>query len=206
MADIIREEMRERLGNIDQIRDLLFGHKVREYEQRFEGCEERLQKLESEVSNFQSEMRDRVTQVQENLSAEIRSAVDSLEKKLKYLSLTTHEETSKLQQEIILVEQKNSQQINSLQKTITEKTSSLKEELSQTRDQLEDEVQTLKNQVFAELNKELSNLKEGKVSRVDLAEILFEICLKIKGTEFVPDPKEAAENTMKTEFLLPEQH
>ena len=206
MADITREEMRERLGNIDQIRDLLFGHKVREYEGQFEACEERLKKLESEGSKFQSEMRDRLAQLQENLSTEIRSAVDSLEKKLKFLSLTTHEETSSLQQEIILVEQKNSQQINSLQKTITEKTASLKEELSQTKNKLEDEVQSLENQVFAELNKELSNLKEGKVSRTDLAEILFEICLKIKGTEFVPSLEETAQNTLKTEFILPEQH
>ncbi|MGK7877352.1 MAG: hypothetical protein AB4426_29860 [Xenococcaceae cyanobacterium] len=199
MADITKEEMRERLGNIDQIRDLLFGHKIQEYDQRFEKCEERLEKIESELSGFQLEMCDHLTQLQDSLSTEIRSAVDSLEKKLKYLSLTTNEKTSKLQQKIDLTDEKNSHNIESLQKTVTDQTTLLKNELSKTRDKLEEDIQALRNQAFEEIGKGLSNLKDAKVSRADLAEILFELCLKIKGTEFVPDLKEAAENKVKTE-------
>ena len=32
MAEITKEEMRERLGNIDQIRDIIFGAQLREYD------------------------------------------------------------------------------------------------------------------------------------------------------------------------------
>jgi hypothetical protein len=205
MADITREEMRERLGNIDQIRDLLFGHKVREYEQQFESSDRRLEKLETEVSNFQVEMRDRIDRLQESLATEIRSGLDSLEKKLKYLSLTTHEQTSKLQEEITLTDRKLSHGVESLLKDVKSQTSLFKEDLAQTKTKIASDFQDLKERVTEEVEKVFSNLKETKVSRADLADVLFEVCLKIKGTEFVPSLKEATENQMKTDFVLPEQ-
>ena len=52
----------------------------------------------------------------------------------------------------------------------------------------------------------MSDLTEVKVSRTDLAEILFELCLKVKGSDFVPDLKEAAETQVKTDFILPEEN
>jgi hypothetical protein len=205
MADITREEMRERLGNIDQIRDLLFGHKVREYEQQFESSDRRLEKLEAEVSNFQVEMRDRIDRLQESLATEIRSGLDSLEKKLKYLSLTTHEQTSKLQEEITLTDRKLSHGVESLLKDVKSQTSLFKEDLAQTKTKIAADFQDLKERVTEEVEQVFSNLKETKVSRADLADVLFEVCLKIKGTEFVPSLKEATENQMKTDFVLPEQ-
>ena len=50
MTQMLREEVRERLGNIDQIRDIIFGAQIREYETRFG-------KLESDISLLQQEMR-----------------------------------------------------------------------------------------------------------------------------------------------------
>jgi hypothetical protein len=204
MADITKEEMRERLGNIDQIRDLLFGHKIREYEQRFENSDRRLEKLEAELSNFQREMRDRVAQLQDSLATEIRSGLDSLEKKLKYLSLTTHDQTSKLQQDITLTDRKLSQGVESLLKDVKSQNSFLKEELTQTRSKIEADFQDLKEQLAVEVEKIFASLTETKVSRADLADILFEVCLKIKGSDFVPRLKEVVDNSTKTDFVLPE--
>lgn len=205
MTDLTKEEMKDRLGNIDQIRHLLFGNKIKEYEQLFESNDRRLDKLESELTNFQSEIRDRLTQLQESLSSEIRSGLDSLDKKLKYLSLTTHEETSKLQQSIESTNKKLTQGVEALDKKVNYQANFLRNEVSQTREKLEGEFQVLKQQFFAEMEKGMTDLNEGKVSRRDLAEVLFELCLKIKGTEFVPSLKEAAENQVQADFLLPEQ-
>jgi t-SNARE complex subunit (syntaxin) len=206
MAEISKEEVRDRLGNVDQIRDLLFGHKIREYDQQYDSSTQRLDRIEMEFSQFQAEVRDHLTGLQESLTAEIRSGLDSLEKQIKYLSLTTHEQTSKLQQEIHLVEQKSIHSIDSLQKMVTSQNNFLKHDLSHTREKLEEDVQSLKHQVVVEIEQGLAQLKESKLSRVDLADVLFELCLKVKGTEFVPNLKEAADNHhVKTEFLLPEQ-
>lgn len=205
MTEIAKEEIRERLGNVDQIRNLLFGNKIKEYEERFENSDRRLDKLESELASFQSEMRDRLTQLQDSLSSEIRSGLDSQEKKLKYLSLTTHEETSKLQDAIDVNNKKFSHEVESLTQRTNSQARFLKNEITQLKEGLEEEFRSLKEQIFAEVAKVNSDLKEGKVSREDLAEILFELCLKIKGTDFVPNLKEAADNHTTTDFLLPEQ-
>jgi len=72
ISDISQDEMRDRLGNVDQIRDLLFGKQQRDYETR-------LNKLESSLSALQQEMRDRLNQLNDTLSTELRSTMYSLE-------------------------------------------------------------------------------------------------------------------------------
>jgi len=140
MAEISQEDMRARLGNIDQIRALLFGHKTEEYDELFEKHSERLDKLESELSQFKAEMGDRLEKLQASLSTEIRTAVDFLSKQLKYLSLTTHEETSKLDEEIQTAEKRNTLAFDELNKTLNVQTNSLHNELEASKDKLEEEI------------------------------------------------------------------
>ena len=73
---MLREEVRERLSNIDQIRDIIFGAQIREYETRFG-------KLESEILLLQQEMRSHVEQLKVSFTAELKAGFENLEKKLK---------------------------------------------------------------------------------------------------------------------------
>jgi hypothetical protein len=41
---------------------------------------------------------------------------------------------------------------------------------------------------------------------VDLAEVLFELCLKVKGTEYMPESENLDNDSVKAEFLLPEKN
>ncbi len=198
MAELNKQDMRDRLGNVEQIREILFGTQLRDYE-------ERIEKLEADSAAMNQELRDRLDQMQSTLSGELKAIADSLEKKLKYLSLTTHDETTKLWQKLEQTSQKNYNILETLNKTFTSKTASLREELTQTQEQFQTESQSLKVKIFEELEKCFSTLRDAKVSRVDLAEVLFELCIKVKGTEFVPDLKEAMENHLQTDFLLPEE-
>lgn len=186
MVDITKEEMRERLGNIDQIRDIIFGPQLREYNNRFD-------KLESDISLVQQEMRDRIDQVRTVLSTEIRSAVDGLEKKLKTLNLTSQEEINDVRQQIDRVNKKFSNSIEALDQTVDNQTSSIRDELSQARNKFQEDVRSLRAQVFDELERRFSMMREAKVSRDDMAEILFELGMRLKGNEFVPQLKEVAE-------------
>lgn len=197
MAELNRKEMRDRLGNVEQIREILLGEQLRSYEDRFN-------EMESEFNTLQREVRTRLDQMQTALSTDLKTLADSFEKKLKYLSLTTHEETTKLWQKIDQTNQKQASTLDMVNKTINNRTSTFRDELIQTRDQFQMETQTLKTKIFEELEKCFSNLRENKVSRADLAEVLFELCIKVKGTEFVPDLKEAMESRLQAEFLLPD--
>lgn len=199
MAEITKEEMRERLGNIDQIRDIIFGAQLREYDNRFD-------KIDSELSMMQQDMQARIEQIKTVLTGEMRAAVDSFEKKIKSISLNTQEESADLRQQIDRVNRKFSSSIEALDEAIDNQTTSIRDELSQTRERLSEETRTLKTQVFEELDRRFSMLREVKVSRDDMAEILFELGMRLKGTEFVPELKGVTDNKLNNEFLLPERH
>lgn len=195
MPEITKEEMRERLGNIDQIRDIIFGAQIRDFNNRFE-------KLETELSVLQQEMHDYAAQVKSILSTELRSAIESFEKKLKSLTITTQEEAADLRQQLDRINRKFSTSLEALDEAVDRQNSSIRDEFATTRDRLQDEVRNLRNQVFDELEKRLTMVKGDKVSKDDMAELLFELGMRLKGTEFVPELKEAADTNLYTDVRL----
>ncbi|MBD1919624.1 hypothetical protein H6F77_00615 [Microcoleus sp. FACHB-831] len=197
MGEITKEEMRDRLGNIDQIRDIIFGAQLREYANRFD-------KIESDLSLLQQEMRDRVDQVKNVLATELRSSIDSLDNKIKTLNVNVQDENAELRQNIGRVNKKFSTNIETLNETVDQQTNSIRQELSQTREKLHEDVRTLRANIFEDLDRRFSMLRDVKVSRDDMAEILFEVGMRIKGIEFVPELKEAAETDGYTDVPLPE--
>lgn len=205
MAEITKEEIRNRLGNITQLQELLFGEQIEEYNNKFEQIQKHINKLESELNKVHLDLAERLEQLETSLSQEIESAVDSLEKKLKYLSLTTQEETSKLKQELKNISKTSYDSILLIQENLNSQTNNLKTELVTSKQIVDKDIQTLRQQLLEKIEKNISELSDDKVSRVDLAEVLFELCLKVKGTDFVPVLKEAANNGIKTDFILPEE-
>jgi exonuclease VII large subunit len=191
MAEITKEEIRERLGNIDQIRDIIFGAHLREFGGRFE-------KLESDLSNLQQEMRDRDEDIKEFFSTELRLTVEAIEKKLKVFINSTQEETSDLRLQSDRLNKKVSTNLQELDDEVDQLRQAAREEIGQTREKLQDEVKNLKTNVFEELERQFTMLKTVKVSKEDMAEILFELGMRLRGSEFVPELVEAAEEKYTT--------
>jgi hypothetical protein len=125
----------------------------------------------------------------------------TFDKKLESLTLTTQIETQKNQQEIQSKTKINEENFNFLQNSLNLQTKFLKEELSQTRETLEADRDLLKQQLFNKIEQSLLELNSTKISRKDLAEILFELCLKLKGTEFLTD-FQAADKEVNADSLL----
>ncbi|RMF24837.1 MAG: hypothetical protein D6756_06370, partial [Cyanobacteria bacterium J083] len=74
------------------------------------------------------------------------------------------------------------------------------------REKLQEDLIGLRSQIFKELERNISNLQTSKVSGDDLAEILFELGLRLKGSEFIPTLNQAADNKSSEtvdSFLLP---
>ncbi|MEQ9354457.1 MAG: hypothetical protein RIG63_24100 [Coleofasciculus chthonoplastes F3-SA18-01] len=195
MAEISKEQMRERLGNIDQIRDIIFGAQLREYDSRID-------KIESNLALIQQEMRDRIEQTKTVYATELRAAVDSLEKKLKSLNMTVQNDNSEIRQTIDMVNKKFSGNMESLDNNLEKQTNNLHNELSETREKIQDDIRSLRSYVFEELERRFSLINEGKVSKDDMADILFELGLRIKGTEFAPELKEAAGSDVDVDVRL----
>ncbi|EDX76349.1 hypothetical protein MC7420_4605 [Coleofasciculus chthonoplastes PCC 7420] len=195
MAEISKEQMRERLGNIDQIRDIIFGAQLREYDSRID-------KIESNLALMQQEMRDRIEQTKTVYATELRAAVDSLEKKLKSLNMTVQNDNSEIRQTIDMVNKKFSGNLESLDNSLEKQTNNLHNELSETREKLQEDIRSLRSYVFEELERRFSLINDGKVAKDDMADILFELGLRIKGTEFAPELKEAAGSDVDVDVRL----
>ncbi|MBD2770821.1 hypothetical protein ICL16_01440 [Iningainema sp. BLCCT55] len=185
MSQLSREDVRERLGNIDQIRDIIFGAQQREYENR-------MSKLESDISLLQQEMRSHIEQLKANLTTEFKAAFEALEKKHKSLSLSNQEEAADLRQIVERLNKKFSNTVQSLDEALDTQTTSIRSELGQTKTKLQDDVMGLRNLILEEIERRFSQLRETKVSKDDMAEILFALGMGIKGTEFIPKLREAA--------------
>ena len=199
MSEVTQNEMRERLGNLEQIRELLFGQKIRDYDLFTEECHHRLNRLESDLSVFQNEVRNQLVEIQNTLTEEIHTATDSLEKKLQYLNLSSQENLSTLQTQLDYDSGEAIKKINALQQLLAERSDGLEGKITEDRQKLGEELQELRVLVFDTIDREFSQIKDNKLSRSDLAEVLFELCLKIKGSESSQELKEAP-----GEFLLPE--
>ncbi|MCJ8279778.1 MAG: hypothetical protein MJK14_07590, partial [Rivularia sp. ALOHA_DT_140] len=166
MTQMLREEVRERLGNIDQIRDIIFGAQIREYETRFG-------KLESDISLLQQEMRSHVEQLKISFNAELKAGFENLDKKLKLFNLNNEEEAADLRLSVDRLNRKFSSCIQSLDEELNSQTKSIREDVSQSKVQFEEEVLTLRDLVLEEIERRFSKLKQNKVSKDDMAEAFF---------------------------------
>lgn len=195
MSELSKEEMRDRLGNIDQIRDIIIGSQLREFNTRFG-------KIENDISLIEQEMRDRLEEVKTTLLGEIKFAAEAIDKKLKGAIASTQEEQLELRQQIERTSKKFSTSIENLDKDIDTQTDSIRTQMSQSVGKLQEDVHTLRTQIFEQLDLRFATLSGVKVSRDDMAELLFELGMRLKGTEFVPKLKQAAEDSVDTDVRL----
>jgi vacuolar-type H+-ATPase subunit I/STV1 len=236
MSDLTKADLRERLGNIDQLRDILFGPQLREYTNR-------LEQLERDLASVQQEFRNRNEELRQSVLAELHGAVENLEKRIRSLVAKDEEEKLDIRQQIETLHKRIAttaeelqdsigaeldelaenadkrfkviqmrdgeekleirQQLDLLSKRITgnlevldenleKQTSALHTSLQTTQTKFNEELSDLRTQVFEELERYCSMLSQVKVSRDDMAELLFELGLRLKGSEFVPELSEVA--------------
>lgn len=195
MSDITKEEIRERMGNVELIRDIIFGSKLQEYDNR-------LNELESHLSLLEKEIRDRTLAVKTDCLTELRASVGSLEEKIKSLSLTSQKDNADIRQLIDRTYKNFSSSLESIDKAVVSQTGSIRKEISETREKLQEDTQNLKSQIFDELEKRFSMLKDVKLSRNDMADILFELGLRIKKAEFTPELQDSAKSNGSDGVLL----
>lgn len=187
MSDPTRkEEIRDALGSIDQIRDIIFGAQMRDYNSRMD-------RLETDLTRFQHDTRDRLDQLKDKLLLELKQSIESLEKRLRSVDSTARADRDELRQQIDRLSQRVSSTSQDLDTEIDRQTHALRGELTQTRDQFQGDLSTLRSVVMAEIDRRFSSLGETKVSKDDIAETLMELGMRLKGTDLIPQLRDVAE-------------
>ncbi len=178
MSNQSNEDLRRRLGNVDQIRDLLFGSKLAEYEQRFQEYDQQLEQMDANLTELKAETRDRLNLLQSDLLSEMQTGLDKLHRQVDQLQLSDTEQSHKS----LSIEQRCTQDIESVKQSLTDQTQFLKKDLIQTRRQMQEGLVSLSEKLTQALYAEVANVHDTKLSQVDLADILFELCLKLKNS------------------------
>jgi ElaB/YqjD/DUF883 family membrane-anchored ribosome-binding protein len=179
MDEITTGELHDKLGNMDQIRDIIFETQLRKHNNRFDG-------IESDLSMLRQEIRDRIDQLKITFSNELSVAVESLEKKLKSASSLAQQESTEIRSQVVRIHKKFSDSIDSLNQTFHQQSTSTRDELSQTRNSLQQTINVFREQIFEELDERFAELKSDKVSKSDMAETLFELAMRLKESEPLP--------------------
>jgi hypothetical protein len=178
MSNPSNEDLRRRLGNVDQIRDLLFGSKLAEYEQRFQEYDRQLKQMEANLAEAKTEIGDRLNLLRSDLLSEMQIGLDRLNRQVDHLQLSSTEQGCKS----LSIEQRCVQDIESVKQSLTDQTQFLKTDLIQTRRQMQEDLVRLSEKLTQALYAEVANVHDTKLSQVDLADILFELCLKLKNS------------------------
>jgi DNA anti-recombination protein RmuC len=182
MNEVTKAEIRKRLGNISQLRELLFGDQIDEYDHRLEQYHQRLNSLETNLQQSQAAIKARLTQLEQKLLEQLNAVASSGEQRSKYYYLKTQSEQHQLQQELEHLSQSSQENIDLLHQTLNNNTNSLKTEIAQSKSDLDRDITLFNQQLSHKLETHLQELIINKISRTDLAEVLLELSLKLKET------------------------
>lgn len=170
----------ESANNIEQVRDILFGTQLREYNGR-------LDRLESELTAFKAETHDRIDQTRDSLMMELRAISETMEKKLKSHDSSRQEEAESIRQAMGRVNQKLLNHTQQLDESLNIQVAGVRRDLLESREALQEAIRALRSQMAGTLDEHMSQVQNTKVSRHDMADVLMEFAMRLKGDKLMPD-------------------
>jgi len=174
------DSMAASLGNVDKIRDILFGGQMRDYDKRFKRLEER---FNQENMHFREDMFQRIKVLEERMEAEIDSlsekAKTDRQERLSALADSEHEVKglkNEMNNRITQLDDQFSKDIKNLRQQMHNKIQELALQMRQQNDSL-----------VGLTNQEVNQLQEEKLNRTDLAAFFNELAMRLqRGYESSP--------------------
>lgn len=159
-------------GNLDKVRDILFGTQMRDYEKRFNRLEERLVK---ECANLRDETRKRL----DSLEMYIKQEVESLTERLKKQQAEQDEAVKELAQEHKDTTKSLEKKIGQLDEQATKSDRDLRQQILNQSKSLDDEIRQKYEEILAVLEREAKQLRTDKTDRSTLATLFAELAMRM---------------------------
>jgi len=164
------------LGNVDQIREILFGSQARELKEKFE-------KLEESIKVIHSEMRKKIEQTQNDFNFRIESELETISKKMKNIITQQQNEFSDVRDAALKQEKRLQSSMDIMEEELNAKREQLQKQQIENNTALRNDMDNLKDEVLQALNEKISEMNGIKLSRDDAADILMEAAMTMKGTQ-----------------------
>lgn len=166
-------------GNLDKIRDILFGAQSRDYERKFSTLEERLLKESAELRNdlkrrfdaLELYIKKEIEAVTDRVKAEQTERAESmkeLSRELKDLANTMDKKTGQLEDQASKAQRELRQQLLDQSKTLSE------------------EIQMHHKELSAALDQAVQQLRTEKTDRASLAALFMEASMRLNNEFKIP--------------------
>jgi len=167
------------MGNIDKIREILFGGHMRDYDRRFSRVEEQLVKDSLEL---REDTRKRFEALEAFVKAEFAALTDRLQAEQR----TRDDAVSGLWRGVHESSQALSAKLGEAQEQTARAHTELRQQiLSQSKD-LNDEMRRKQDEVTALIQREVADLNHGKTDRSSLATLLTEMAMRLNNDLKLP--------------------
>lgn len=163
-------------NNVDQIRELIFGSQIKEFEEKFKQLETMMHEIdEKRTKAFEA--------AQSTLQKETERALEVLEKKIDNLATATQKERHNLKELIDRTDMTLQTQLENQKDEFATKLKMLKESVADEKRKTEEQMQRMKSEIEMLLQKEMASLDDEKLSRDSMAQLLLDVALKIQGAD-----------------------
>ena len=171
-----KQENISELGNVDQIREILFGSQSRELQERFE-------KLENSINSIQEEMRKKIQQTQIDFNSKIEDELEALNRKLKNMTSQQQDEFADVRDAALKQEKRLQNSLENVEEELNAKREQLQKQQNENNITLRSQMDALQDEFLKALDEKVVQLSGSKLSRDDAADILMEAAMAMKGKQ-----------------------
>lgn len=166
-------------GNVDKIRDILFGSQMRDYEARFARLEETLVK---ETAEIRDSSRRRFDQLEDYLRRELEALQNRVKAERDERSDTAGQQSRELKE----LGESLGRRLRDLDDRGTTVERDLRSQLLQQAKDLGEEMRSRHDEISVLLEKRFHELRHGKTDRAALASLFNEVALRLNDQFQIP--------------------
>jgi hypothetical protein len=166
-------------GNLDKVRDILFGGQQRDYERRFARLEER---LAQETAELKDDVRKRLATLEQFVKHETASLADRTKTERDERTDATKDLAREARDTARAFEKKTGQ----LDDQITRVQSDLRQQILEAKQSLSDDLRSKIDDVLTRLTQEALDLRQEKTDRATLAALLTEMAMRLTNELSIP--------------------
>ena len=166
-------------GNVDKIRDILFGTQMRDYESRFARLEETLIKETLEI-------RETGRRRHEQLESYIRKEFETVQARMKTERDERTDSAAALSRELKELGDSLSRRIRDLDDRGSNNERELRNDLLKQARDLTEEIRARHEELSSLLEKRVHELRDGKTDRAALASLFTEVALRLSDQFQIP--------------------
>ncbi|MDQ7043222.1 MAG: hypothetical protein Q9M34_06790, partial [Sulfurimonas sp.] len=145
------------LGNVDQIREILFGSQSRELQEKFD-------KLEASIKNIHEEMRKKMEQTQIDFNSKIENEVETISRKIKNMTTQQQDEFADVRDRALKQEKRLLTSLDIVEEELNAKREQLQKQQTENNATLRSQMDTLKDELLCILDEKISALGLNKLS------------------------------------------